>query len=282
MHRKDRKELSIDELKKVVDDSIKLGALHFCISGGEPLLYEDKLVALVEYISQKHAYSAIVTNGQKLQKPLLLRLKAAGLKLIVVSIDSHDPKKHDENRRHKGCYAAAINGIRLAKELGFNIFVNTVIEGNDWNKNNLMELKNKNSLLGAQTHINFMAGIGKMRNTIKKAVDSEDPHLREILRLNSIHSCSDRNYFGKCCPAGKEKILISAYGDIMPCALIQISYGNIRDEPLKNAFNRMGNDAFFRQKNKFCLPVADKVFINRYISKVRKSDKLPLDMKSLH
>ena len=71
MKDKKRKELSLEELKGAIDQCIQLGAIYFFISGGEPLLYEKKLLKVVRYIKKTHTYAAIVTNGQKVEKPLL-------------------------------------------------------------------------------------------------------------------------------------------------------------------------------------------------------------------
>ena len=44
-----KKELTIDEFKKVVDDSIELGVKRFYITGGEPFIKEG-IFDLIKYI----------------------------------------------------------------------------------------------------------------------------------------------------------------------------------------------------------------------------------------
>jgi cytosylglucuronate decarboxylase len=54
-------------------------------------------------------------------------LCSAGLSQIIVSLDSPHPEKHDAIRDLKGLYQRAVAGIRLAKECGIGIRVNTVV-----------------------------------------------------------------------------------------------------------------------------------------------------------
>ena len=59
--------------------------------------------------------------------------------------------------------------------------------------------------------------------------------------------------FFEGCPAGIEKIYITAYGETMPCDLIHESYGSIREESIKSIWGKMRKDPRFAQKTKFCV-----------------------------
>ncbi len=277
MKRKDKKLLNVDEMKKIVDDSIELGALHFCLSGGEPLLYEKRLLELIRHIESRGRYSAMVTNAYALDDIMLEKLKDAGLKMMVVSIGSHDANKHDEHRGKKGSYAKAVKAVRTAKKMGFKVFINSVITSNNTTKKELDEMKEINRELGAETHVNLLAPIGKLSDREDILFDDEE-QIKKILGEEDIHSCTDRNYFGTGCPAGKEKILITAYGDVMPCAMIQMSFGNLKKESLKEVLKKMQNDKCFGKYKGMCLPSSNKEFMSEYLTKIQSTDKLPLNI----
>lgn len=267
---KTRKELTIDEWKSIIDDAIKLGALHFCISGGEPTLYENKLIQMIECIHKTKSYSAIVTNGILLDSAYISRLKKAGLDMIIVSLDSWNSNDHDKNRNMQGSYKKAVNAIKLAKSFGFKVMANTAISEKA-NIEDIEKIKAVNDSIGVETHINFLSPIGKYGDKTKKAGINQG-----MLAMPNIHTCTDRNYLGKYCPAGKEKILITAYGDIMPCALVQISFGNIKKNSLSNIWNNMFDRMKYIDSKETCFPISTKENIKKIISKIQKSRKLPI------
>ncbi|MDD2855773.1 MAG: SPASM domain-containing protein, partial [Desulfuromonadaceae bacterium] len=67
------------------------------------------------------------------------------------------------------------------------------------------------------------------------------------------------------CPAGREKLNISCYGDVTGCGMNYVSFGNVREEPLENIWRRMGNFPDFKRRSPDCLIGADPDYIERYI-----------------
>ena len=70
------------------------------------------------------------------------------------------------------------------------------------------------------------------------------------------------------CPGGREKVNISCYGDVTGCGMNPISFGNVRHEPLKKIWKRMGNFPDFKRKNPNCLTGADIDYIKKYIEPI--------------
>ncbi|MFN3467797.1 MAG: radical SAM protein, partial [Candidatus Brocadiales bacterium] len=112
-----RQELSVEEIKKVVDGALSLGASLVIYVGGEPMLREE-LYELIRYVDKTKAVAMIFTNGLLLTKENVGRLKEAGLYSLNVSIDHNEAVVHDEFRKVTGCYEKAFEGARLAREAG--------------------------------------------------------------------------------------------------------------------------------------------------------------------
>ncbi|MFH1642962.1 MAG: radical SAM protein [Nanoarchaeota archaeon] len=280
MKNSQRKELTFIELKDIVDQCVQLGTVYFFISGGEPLLYKEKLLQLVKYIKNTHTYAALVTNGQKLEKRLLEQLKIAGLDLIMVSIDSHNKKVHDNNRNKKGCYRKAIDGIRLAKKMGFKVFTSTVLTQEKINRNEIANIIRINKKIGVESHFCFPVPIGNWNNKENVILNkSYWDMIKKSFKKNDIRMCEEGNYIKKGCSAGIEKIAITCYGDVMPCPYIQITFGNLKDKKLKDILKIMNKNKYFKDMNEFCLPASNKKFIKEYINGIRKCKKLPLIIK---
>lgn len=89
------------------------------------------------------------------------------------------------------------------------------------------------------------------------------------------------NFLKEGCPCGKESIFITAYGDVLPCGLIQVSYGNIRQDSLENIFNKMHAMPLKSSRPDVCVAGLDEEFIATYLEPLSKEDRLPIAIDEL-
>ncbi|MFX0006714.1 MAG: radical SAM protein, partial [Candidatus Hermodarchaeota archaeon] len=75
--KKDRKELTTEEAKKLIDEAQKLGVSMIVFTGGEPLLRED-IFELVSYVDSTKAMPMMFTNGEFLTDENVEKLADAG------------------------------------------------------------------------------------------------------------------------------------------------------------------------------------------------------------
>ena len=118
--------LSYDEILSVVEATIKLGFKHFRVTGGEPLIRKDIVPFIAALIKTPGVETVqVTTNGTQLPE-LAGPLRQAGLSRLNVSLDALDPDRYHEITR--GHLAPVVEGIRLAKTLGFeSLKLNTVL-----------------------------------------------------------------------------------------------------------------------------------------------------------
>lgn len=82
------------------------------LTGGEPFLKSDEVLA-VSRAAREHGHSvAVNTNGTQISPELYDGLLADGPHYLVVSLDAADPELHDWIRGRKGTHAAAVQTIR--------------------------------------------------------------------------------------------------------------------------------------------------------------------------
>ena len=69
------------------------------------------------------------------------------------------------------------------------------------------------------------------------------------------------------CGTVKHILHLTKYGDILPCAFIHISLGNIFEEPLKDIIERGLRIKWFNEYQPLCLSGEHRNFIRQYMSK---------------
>lgn len=113
-------------------------ALHYAprdavigISGGEPLLYKDRLFDLLAkvHVTRPDLAFHILSNGQHLQESDLDRLSALPLHQIrfAVPLYSSQPDVHDQIVAKQGAWHKALEGIAILMEAGADVEIRTVL-----------------------------------------------------------------------------------------------------------------------------------------------------------
>jgi MoaA/NifB/PqqE/SkfB family radical SAM enzyme len=93
---------------------------YMTLQGGEPLVHPD-VVGLVGAATAAGIQCGLITNGWFLAR-YVEELAAAGLKRLIISIDSDNMTKHDANRGLDGLHARIAEGITRAHGLGIPVW----------------------------------------------------------------------------------------------------------------------------------------------------------------
>jgi cyclic pyranopterin phosphate synthase len=111
--------LSFEELARVADVFLALGADEIRLTGGEPLLRRD-LAKLVGLLAAKKGLAdlALTTNGTRLAE-LAATLRAAGLHRLTISLDTLDRERFRTLARRDEL-PAVLAGIDAARAAGFS------------------------------------------------------------------------------------------------------------------------------------------------------------------
>lgn len=110
-------EPTLDEVNRIIDESIELGTYLISFDGGEPMLRSD-LADMVRHVDKSKAIAISFTSGYGLSAEKAKELKNAGLYAVLISLDSPDPKEHDRIRGRTGCYEDVMNGISNSLDAG--------------------------------------------------------------------------------------------------------------------------------------------------------------------
>ena len=119
---KGQKELSLEEIKKIVDDAREMGCRKWHFSGGEPMLRSD-FADIIEYVNSRSISCSVNTNGT-LITPEIARLVKTGTNLIALY--GATAEVHDHITRNPGSFDATMRGFACMKEAGANITVQII------------------------------------------------------------------------------------------------------------------------------------------------------------
>ncbi len=198
-------------------------------TGGEPTLRAD-LEQIIATSSQLGMWTSMVTNGSRLSRSRLRDLKNAGLDNLFVSLDSPDPRIHDEQRGVGALHARAVETLRW---LGEDFLTGHRTGGifcviSTSNANALRELVNLADQLGV--FIVFQPYHRRKTGRNDLAADIDSDLVRGLLRLKGTHDnllCSRGNLRGlrrfsvgdplPRCHAGRKYFSIDPFGGLHPC-----------------------------------------------------------------
>jgi len=204
----ERKKMNTKEIKNAIDQCVSEGAIHFLISGGEPLIH-DNVYEIIEHINNKKAFSCLVTNGVELKEDTVQKLAGSGLDLIEISLDSAEEKRHDDNRNMKGLYKQVINAAYECKKKNIIVFSSSVITNENINNGDLQKIIDLGKQNMFRTHLCFPVATGKWKEKEILLTSENRKKAIDLFNKEDIRCCEEGNYLKAGCSAGIEKICIN-------------------------------------------------------------------------
>jgi MoaA/NifB/PqqE/SkfB family radical SAM enzyme/SAM-dependent methyltransferase len=257
-HGRSTDDVPLDILKNLVREVQDLGAVMMNLTGGEPLLRAD-LEEICECIDDRSCL-LMGTTGWGLTEERARRLKERGLFAASISLDSGIEEEHDRMRGRPGAFRAALRALEISERVGLYPYVVSVASPDFLCREKFMSFVRFAGRIGArEVHLLEPSLTGKLagRSDLKLSLREKDMiinYQREIARRYDLPIFSTLTYlerpeaFG--CGAGITHLYIDGGGEVCPCNLVPMSFGNIRKEPLKKILDRMR--CYFRRPRKSC------------------------------
>lgn len=246
--REAEKELNTEEAKALMDEIVKAGFKIMIFSGGEPLMRED-IYELIKYASEIGLRPVLGTNGTLITLEVAERLKNSEVRRVGISLDSLNPKRHDDFRNYDGGWNKAVEGMKNCRKVDLSFQIHTTVM--NWNKNEISDITDFAVNMGAAAHhIFFLVPAGRGIYIKDEGLNREDyegvlkdimikqkevsielkptcaPQFTRIALQNNI-----KTRFKKGCLAGTFYCIIDSEGNVRPCAYLDSSIGNVRETP---------------------------------------------------
>ncbi len=250
-------EMTTEQWKKAIADSIELGVFTFIFSGGEPLLRKD-ICEIISAVDPQRSIALLYTNGSQLEK-WLPELKKAGLKRIAVSIDFAEEARHDEQRRIPGLWRTAVSGLRAAKKMGFLVGVSTFasidrLQSGDLE--NVLRFAAREKINEITIYDALPSGRLKDRTDLKKSNKVYEAELRALIQKWWIDASVPgvwwygnlRSINNSGCSGGQTMFNISPGGNLRPCDFCRETVGSLLEEDLSSLWFKLHELSLLHRK----------------------------------
>ena len=257
-------ELSTEEAKRLLDDIANWGITLLIFDGGEPL-YRDDFFDIARYGSTKGLRVVIGSNGTLIDTDVAKRLKSSGIMAVQISIDGAEAQTHDWFRGEEGAFNKALEGAKACREVGLPFqFGMTIRRGTLDEIPNMLKLAVDSGAIAAEFF--DLVQVPRVKKEIPDEVLTPDerkevmewlaetqtdcpiiirvpgcPMYTLILQEKDIQPkyfpanlLKRIPYYGRGCAAGMTNgyLTILPNGDVIPCMLLQIKLGNVREESI--------------------------------------------------
>lgn len=243
-----QQDMTLDEVRRIARQLSDLGSVMVTLSGGEPLLRKDleKIAGLFD----DRSCLMLNTTGSGLTQKRASDLKKAGLFAVGVSVDSLDPEEHDRKRGKRGAFRTALRALALASDAGLYPYIVTVASREllaQGNFTRFMEFAGASH--AREVHLLEPCPTGRLAGRDDIVLGSAErkrilEYQRDVASRTDLPALSTFLYlespkaFG--CGAGLTYLYIDGSGEVCPCNLIPLSFGNAIREPLVEILDRMG------------------------------------------
>ena len=257
-----------------------LGTSLIILSGGEPMLRFGTIKKILESADKNISDFHIQTSGDGVTKEKASTLKKAGLAAVGISIDDFDRQRHDMFRNFQGAHKKALQAIEYFNEAGIFTYINLCLREDLIQSNGLwtfFEFVQKLDvgaivLLEPKPCGRYFSHTGKnlLSPESRKIVTEFFFEVNKNKKYRNYPFVTYLDYYERpellgCLMGGLSHFYINTSGDVQPCPLLQISFGNIMEEEFLNIFSRMRNAVPFPIK-KECPSIhfAEKLFKANY------------------
>ncbi len=243
-------ELPTAQWLRIVDELAKLGTVHVCFSGGEPMLRDD-IGALIQRAVELGISPSMNSTGILFARH---QSRLRGLDLVKLSLDGR-PETHDHLAGRKGSFRELTEAIEVSRQLGLRFsFAFTITRFNLDDIPWVLDFANSHQTFVAfqplMPHQHASADVRTLypeRPDYLRAIDlltSEKRRGSKSIR-NSVaaleHVRSWPHISGLKCWGGHVFLMIEPNGDVVPCDRIPYDtpIPNVQDHDVASALEHL-------------------------------------------
>jgi radical SAM protein with 4Fe4S-binding SPASM domain len=233
----DHAELSLGELRDLLDQMAEAGTMFLTLSGGEIFLRKD-LFDILEHARFRGFDIKLKTNALLIGAAEAARIASLGVHQVQISVYSHQSRIHDAITKVPGSLNRTLRAIGLLRAHGIHVVIACVLMKS--NTGDFEGVRNLALAHGAEFAIDptITPHLNGDRSILGLNIERED--LRELFETESLvgdvaaftkppEPVDDDVLDGTPCSAGHSSGYISPHGDFYPCVQFPLPCGNVRN-----------------------------------------------------
>ena len=224
----EKKELTFDEITRIVNEARTMGCRKWAVSGGEPMLRPD-FPEIFDYMTGKSVSYSLNTNGTLINPEVARLMKRKGTKMVALY--GATAEVHDHFTRTPGSFEATMQGFAYLKEAGAGFMVQIVpMKDNYHHLKSMIHLAESLSPLwriGASwLHLSASGDAERNREIAwqrldpRDVVDLDKPDLSPKSTEPCRHAKGDDRLFASCL-AGRRGFHVDPYGQMSFCSFVK-------------------------------------------------------------
>ncbi len=243
-----QEDLPLEVARDLVGQLQELGAVMVTLTGGEPLLRAD--IEEIAGAFDERTCLVLGTTGDGLGPERARELAGRGVFALGVSLDSHDEAEHDRLRGRPGAFNVALRALKDAAAAGIYPYVVAVATREFLARERFMAFLAFARDAGAlEVHLIEPSATGRLAGRSDVLLTAAEHEMmldyqREIAGREDLPVLSSFTYLESAeafgCGAGLTHLYIDGTGEVCPCNLVPLSFGNVRCQPLADILGSMG------------------------------------------
>ncbi len=260
-------ELLINTIKEIE----KIGVPMIILHGGEPMYRYERFLRIVKSVGRETCLW-MFTTGYGVTPERARDLQENGLFGAWVSLDHFDPEVHNSLRGNPAAFEKAQNAVKAFKSAGVYTCLSLVPPDDFIDPANFRKYYDMAKDMGV-AEIRVMEKKPSGREACKgvsphspvlASMQQEffsDPVYQDYPPISGLSTWLEKDE-ALGCQCRFEYLFISASGDVQPCEVSEISFGNIRDEPFREIYRRISKA--FEHCSTGCIPMVMYPEIREY------------------
>ncbi|PLX33480.1 MAG: radical SAM protein [Ignavibacteria bacterium] len=245
------KDVPIDDLVDVVRQLDAMGVAFFNIEGGDPFLAYDRLKAACAAVTTGEIM--VNSTGDGITCDRLEELRELNVRGVMFSLHAPDEEDVNSFMGRDNAWDTMLEGIACCHNVGMDVTFNTCMLRNAFYDGTFDRVMDRAHTFGASLIqlIKPKPSGAWLGEDVSFFSPSDLAHVEKLVRTYNndpkyahypfiaaqIHD-ERADMFG-CTAGGTDRFYINAKGDVQPCEFLNISYGNIQNEPFEQIFRRM-------------------------------------------
>jgi len=229
------------------------GMAFFNIEGGEPFLVFDRLHELAGAIDRRSEILVNSTGDGITPERLRILNQQGNLAGIMFSLHTHDQEKLNDFMGSPRAWSTLEAGVEACHREKVPVMFNSCLSRDDFFDGTFEKVMDRANAFGAVLvqMIKPKPAGGWLESGAAAFSPADLALVREKLTgFNNLKAFrrypaiapmiidEDHDHFG-CTAGGTDRFYINAKGDVQPCEFLNLSFGNIADEPFAAIYQRM-------------------------------------------